>query len=95
MQPSQCFELYNALGLYRLRHQRAILAGPVDILVATPDRLIKHLRAGNVFLGDVSNLALDEVDTMFDEGFGHDVRQVLQPLRMKQKPARYASLLPR
>jgi superfamily II DNA/RNA helicase len=43
---------------------------------------------GNLFWGDVSAVVLDEADTMFDAGFGPEVRAVLGPLRSKPDPAR-------
>ena len=43
---------------------------------------------GNLFWGDVSTVILDEADTMFDAGFGPEVRAVLGPLRSKPNPAR-------
>ena len=50
--------------------QRKRLERAVDVLVATPGRLIKLMEAGALFLGDVRHVVLDEVDTMFDAGFG-------------------------
>ncbi|KAF6266680.1 P-loop containing nucleoside triphosphate hydrolase protein [Scenedesmus sp. NREL 46B-D3] len=62
------------------------MAGPVDMLVATPQRLLQHQEAGNVALGDVQWLVIDEADTMFDQGFGEDVTKLLGMLRNKQPP---------
>jgi DEAD/DEAH box helicase len=59
----------------------------VDILVGTPQRLAQHAERGNLFYGDVRWLVLDEADTMFDRGFGPEVRALLGPLRSKQHAA--------
>lgn len=67
--------------------QAAALATPLDILVATPQKLLQHAEKGNVFYGDVQCVVLDEADTMFDRGFGPDVEKVLGPLRSKPEPA--------
>ena len=53
--------------------QRKLLDAPLDVLVATPGRLVQHLDAGSLFLGDVRHVVLDEVDTMFDAGFGPEL----------------------
>jgi superfamily II DNA/RNA helicase len=65
------------------------LSGMVDILVATPTRLLQHTKEGNVTLGDVAWLVLDEADTMFDQGFGKEVGEVLDALRKKPQPGRW------
>ena len=41
----------------------------------------------NLYFGDVEFVVLDEADTMFDKGFGPEVRAVLKPVRSKAKPA--------
>ena len=58
--------------------QRRQLDLPIDVLVATPGRLVSHLRSGNVYLGDVRHVVLDEVDTMFDAGFGAELEAILK-----------------
>lgn len=67
--------------------QAAALATPLDILVATPQKLLQHAEKGNVFYGDVQYVVLDEADTMFDRGFGPEVERILRPLRSKPQPA--------
>lgn len=67
--------------------QAAALASPLDILVATPQKLLQHAEKGNVFYGDIQYVVLDEADTMFDRGFGPEVESVLGPLRSKADPA--------
>src|SRR5271170_3079138 len=47
-----------------------------DVLVATPGRLIDHLEQGNVKLGLIKHLVLDEADRMLDMGFMPDVRKI-------------------
>ena len=49
----------------------------VDILVATPGRLLDHHGQGNLDLGHVQVLVLDEADRMLDMGFIHDIKKVL------------------
>jgi len=54
----------------------ALRQGP-EILVATPGRLIDHLKRGSIKLGDVRHVVLDEADTMLDMGFVEDVEFIL------------------
>ena len=49
----------------------------VDILVATPGRLLDHASQGTLDLGQVQILVLDEADRMLDMGFIHDIKKVL------------------
>ena len=49
----------------------------VEIIVATPGRLIDHLKRGSIELGDVTHIVLDEADTMLDMGFVDDIQFIL------------------
>lgn len=64
-------------GGVNIRPQTAVLSGGVDILVATPGRLLDHIGQGNVSLSDVHFLVLDEADRMLDMGFIRDIRKIL------------------
>src|SRR5262249_21524122 len=55
---------------------RALKAG-VDITVATPGRLIDHMRQENADLSGIELLVLDEADRMMDMGFWPDVRRII------------------
>jgi ATP-dependent RNA helicase DeaD len=57
--------------------QLAALARGVEILVATPGRLIDHVKRGSIKLNDVKHLVLDEADTMLDMGFIDDIQFIL------------------
>ena len=54
------------------------LRAGIDILAATPGRLLDHMEQGNVSLKDVDILVLDEVDRMLDMGFLPDVKRIVQ-----------------
>jgi ATP-dependent RNA helicase RhlE len=56
--------------------ERALKAG-VDIIVATPGRLMDHMRQQNADLSGVELLVLDEADRMMDMGFWPDVRRII------------------
>ncbi|HYP67084.1 MAG TPA: DEAD/DEAH box helicase [Thiobacillaceae bacterium] len=56
--------------------QNRLLASPVDILVATPGRLIDHMQRGKVDFSRLEMLVLDEADRMLDMGFIEDVETI-------------------
>ena len=57
----------------------------VDILVATPGRLLDHHQQGNVDLSKVEIFVLDEADRMLDMGFVHDIKRILAVLPKKRQ----------
>lgn len=61
------------------------LREPLDILVATPGRLLDHAGQGNIDLSCIEILVLDEADRMLDMGFIHDIRKVLTLLPTKRQ----------
>jgi ATP-dependent RNA helicase RhlE len=74
-------------GMRMDRQVRALRAG-VEVVVATPGRLLDHVRQRTIDLGRVEILVLDEADRMLDMGFIHDIKRILQQL-----PAKRQSLL--
>ncbi|WP_050467228.1 DEAD/DEAH box helicase [Herbaspirillum chlorophenolicum] len=65
--------------------QISLLKRGVDILVATPGRLLDHMQQGTVNLQHVQILVLDEADRMLDMGFIRDIRKVLAVLPPKRQ----------
>ena len=68
------------LGGVGHRPQALRLARGVDVLVATPGRLIDHLGEGNVVLSGTEVLVLDEADQMLDLGFLPPIRRIVSHL---------------
>jgi len=64
-------------GGVKINPQKIKLAHGVDILVATPGRLLDHVNQRNVDLSKVEILVLDEADRMLDMGFIHDIKKLL------------------
>jgi len=58
--------------------QTQALKRGIDILVATPGRLLDHLSQRNVDLSKIQTLVLDEADRMFDMGFIRDIRKIIE-----------------
>jgi ATP-dependent RNA helicase RhlE len=66
----------------------------VDILVATPGRLLDHANQRTVDLRFVEILVLDEADRMLDMGFIHDIRKVLKLLPQKRQNLLFSATFP-
>ena len=77
---SKYLDIRSALvfGGVNLKPQTAALARGVDILIATPGRLLDHLGQKHVSLSAVKFLVLDEADRMLDMGFIHDIRKLIK-----------------
>jgi ATP-dependent RNA helicase RhlE len=72
-------------GGVKINPQIAQLRRGVDILVATPGRLLDHANQKTVDLSGVEILVLDEADRMLDMGFIHDIRKVLALLPKRRQ----------
>jgi superfamily II DNA/RNA helicase len=73
------------IGGVSFTEQNAALNKGVDVLIATPGRLLDHFERGKVLLNDVKILVIDEADRMLDMGFIPDVERIASLLpRMRQ-----------
>ena len=72
-------------GGVNIKSQIAKLRYGVDILIATPGRLLDHVSQKTVDLSSVDILVLDEADRMLDMGFIHDVRKIIALLPKKRQ----------
>ena len=66
----------------------------IDILVATPGRLLDLIQQGYIHLRDVEFFVLDEADRMLDMGFVHDVRKVITKLPAKRQTLLFSATMP-
>jgi ATP-dependent RNA helicase RhlE len=66
----------------------------VDILVATPGRLLDLMNQGHARLGNVSFFVLDEADRMFDMGFIKDVRRIASSVRKQRQTLMFSATMP-
>src|SRR4051812_7383149 len=60
-----------------IKQQLPIVRGGVEILVATPGRLLDHIEQKSVYLGQVEIFVLDEADRMLDMGFIPDIKRIM------------------
>ena len=73
--------------------ERALKAG-VDIIVATPGRLIDHMRQQNADLSGIELLVLDEADRMMDMGFWPDVRRIIAAVPQVRQTLLFSATMP-
>ncbi|MFW5835370.1 MAG: DEAD/DEAH box helicase [bacterium] len=66
----------------------------VDILVATPGRLLDLMDQGYVKLQDIEYFVLDEADRMLDMGFIHDIRKIIAELPVKRQSLFFSATMP-
>lgn len=72
-------------GGVSINPQIQILRAGIDILVATPGRLLDHVSQGTIDLKHIETLVLDEADRMLDMGFIKDIRRVISLLPTKRQ----------
>lgn len=75
-------EIYGGVNI--APQTRALRSG-VDILVATPGRLLDHVNQGNLDLSHIEILVLDEADRMLDMGFIHDIKKIISMMPAKRQ----------
>src|SRR5262245_60554632 len=73
--------------------ERALRAG-VDIIVATPGRLMDHMRQQNTDLSGIELLVLDEADRMMDMGFWPDVRRIITAIPAERQTLLFSATMP-
>jgi len=81
-------------GGVKLKPQEEAFRRGVDVLVATPGRLLDHLQYPYARLDDVEILVLDEADRMLDMGFLPDIRRILRHLPAERQTLFFSATLP-
>ncbi|MFZ4400033.1 MAG: DEAD/DEAH box helicase [Bacteroidales bacterium] len=74
--------------------QTSTLQKGVDILVATPGRLLDLMNQGFISLRDIEIFVLDEADCMLDMGFIHDVKRIIAALPHKRQSLFFSATMP-
>jgi superfamily II DNA/RNA helicase len=75
----------------KMSSQTNLLKQGLDVLVATPGRLIEHLNLRNVDLSQVKHLVLDEADRMLDMGFLTDIEKLMLAIRHKHQTLMFSA----
>jgi ATP-dependent RNA helicase RhlE len=79
--PHRCAVIFGGVSI---NPQIQKLRRGVEVLIATPGRLLDHVQRRTVDLSQVEMLVLDEADRMLDMGFIHDIRRILKVLPNKE-----------
>ena len=82
-----------AYGGVKMGGQENKLKAGVDILIATPGRLMEHMAQGNVTLSSAEFVILDEADRMLDMGFVADVRTILLQTPKKRQTMLFSATM--
>ncbi|HUJ12981.1 MAG TPA: DEAD/DEAH box helicase [Thermoanaerobaculia bacterium] len=82
------------IGGVKMQGQMRDLAAQPDILVATPGRLLDHIKRRSIRVDSVEELVLDEADHMLDLGFLPQVRQIIAKLPKKRRTMMFSATMP-
>lgn len=103
IQIDESFEMYGKFlslkhvaifGGVSAMNQLEILNKGVDILTATPGRLLDFIRQGHIDLSEIKILVLDEADHMLDMGFINDMKKILKFLPEKRQTLFFSATMP-
>ena len=89
--PITAAAIYGGVGMAPQEH--AMRAG-VDVLIATPGRLLDHLKAPYAKLDNIEFLVLDEADRMLDMGFLPDIKRILRLVPRKRQTLFFSATMP-
>ena len=89
--PITAAAIYGGVGMAPQEH--AMRAG-VDVLIATPGRLLDHLSAPYASLKNIEFLVLDEADRMLDMGFLPDIKRILKLVPAKRQTLLFSATMP-
>jgi len=104
---AQISESFRAYGRFMGIHVATVVGGVsyggqvkalqrgVDVLVATPGRLLDHMDAGNIRLDKTDIVVLDEADHMFDLGFIVPIRKIMAKLPKKRQSLFFSATMPK
>src|SRR5215813_1123725 len=84
-----------AIGGVNIKPQMRVLAPGVEVLVATPGRLLDLMENRAVALDRVEYFVLDEADRMLDMGFIHDIRRIAGKLPAKRQTLFFSATMPK
>ena len=87
-------KIVTVFGGVPMGAQKQALAAGVDVLVATPGRLLDHMGQGTVSLSEVEAVVLDEADQMLDMGFIQPLKRIVAALPKKRQGLFFSATMP-
>ncbi|NOY72619.1 MAG: DEAD/DEAH box helicase [Gammaproteobacteria bacterium] len=88
--PVSVIALYGGV---KMSSQKKKLKNNINIVVSTPGRLLEHVTEGNINLGTVEFVVIDEADRMLDMGFIDDVQTLLQKIQKKHQTLLFSATM--
>lgn len=89
---SKCFAIFGGVPQ---GHQVTTLKKGIEVLIATPGRLLDLMQQGIINLGQVEYLVLDEADHMLDMGFINDVKKILSKVPSPRQTLFFSATMPK
>src|SRR5687767_2719860 len=86
-----CIPVYGGVGL---EPQQKALRDGVDVVIATPGRLLDHLERQNVVFDDLEVLVLDEADRMLDMGFAPQINRIVDEVPRYRQTLLFSATMP-
>ena len=83
--------IYGGVGM---EPQISGIRNGAQVVVATPGRLLDHLRQGNINFEHIRILVVDEADLMLDMGFIDDIRQIISNMPVERQTSLFSATLP-
>jgi len=88
------YPVYGGGNGQEFETERKALLGNSDIIVATPGKLITHLKMGYVKFDHIKYLILDEADRMLDMGFYDDIMKIISHIPQKRQSLMFSATMP-
>jgi superfamily II DNA/RNA helicase len=92
--PVSSLAIYGGNNGSSFEQERKALTEGANIIIATPGRLISHLNAGYVKIGQLKTLILDEADRMLDMGFSEDLTRIINYLPKTRQTLMFSATMP-
>ncbi|MCC6461923.1 MAG: DEAD/DEAH box helicase [Saprospiraceae bacterium] len=89
-----CIAVYGGSGGKEFNQERNALTRGVDLIIATPGRLIAHMNMGYVDFSKLRFLVLDEADRMLDMGFMPDIQRIVNSLNPERQNLLFSATMP-
>ena len=83
------------IGGVGMGEQEKVLEKGVDVLIATPGRLLDWFDRGKILLGGVNIVVIDEADRMLDMGFIPDVERIMQLMALRKQTLLFSATMPK
>jgi len=92
--PITSIPLYGGSDGSTFDQQKQALTGGVEVVIATPGKLLSHLNLGYVPINGLEFLVLDEADRMMDMGFVDDIRRIITFLPKERQSLMFSATMP-